>query len=99
MKLHLNYVKKVGFLEYYKELDTEEGMEQYENVNELLNSIKMFVDDPNNVDKSLIAYLQNLPLESEKIEEERELKELEETDMIKKKSIFNDSSFFKRFRI
>ena len=76
---------KVGFLQYYKELDTEEGMEQYENVNELLNSIKMFVDDPNTVDKSLISYLQNLPLESEKIEEEREIKEQEENDMIKKK--------------
>jgi len=78
-------VKKVGFLEYYKELDTEEGLEQYENVNELLNSIKMFVDDPNTADKSLISYLQNLPLESEKIEEEIELKEQEENDIIKKK--------------
>lgn len=76
---------KVGFLQYYKELDTEEGMEQYENVNELLNSIKMFVDDPNNVDKSLISYLQNLPLESEKIEEEKEIREQEENDIVKKK--------------
>ena len=32
---------KVGFLQYYKELDTEEGMEQYDNVNELLNRVTL----------------------------------------------------------
>ena len=39
-----------------------EGLARYENVQELLNGIKEFVDDAENEDKSLAAFLQNIAL-------------------------------------
>ena len=77
--------EKVGFKEYYESLDTEESEKQNKNLEDLLNSIKMFVDDPLNIDKGLVNYLQNLPLEADKIDEEKEMREFEENDEIKKK--------------
>jgi DNA helicase-2/ATP-dependent DNA helicase PcrA len=39
-----------------------EGMARYENIQELLNGIKEFVDDPEKEDKSLAAFLQDIAL-------------------------------------
>jgi DNA helicase-2/ATP-dependent DNA helicase PcrA len=41
---------------------TVEGLARYENVQELLNAIKEFVDNPENEDKSLSAFLQSVSL-------------------------------------
>ena len=41
---------------------TAEGLSRYENVQELLNAIKEFVDDPEKSDKSLTAFLQDVAL-------------------------------------
>lgn len=41
---------------------TVEGLSRYENVQELLNAIKEFVDDPEKTDKSLTAFLQEVTL-------------------------------------
>ena len=41
---------------------TIEGLSRYENVQELLNAIKEFVDNPENDDKSLSAFLQEVSL-------------------------------------
>jgi DNA helicase II / ATP-dependent DNA helicase PcrA len=41
---------------------TIEGLSRYENVQELLNAIKEFVDMPDNQDKSLSAFLQDISL-------------------------------------
>jgi DNA helicase II / ATP-dependent DNA helicase PcrA len=41
---------------------TVEGLARYENVQELLNSIKQFVDDPEIEEKSLDSFLQNVSL-------------------------------------
>jgi DNA helicase II / ATP-dependent DNA helicase PcrA len=42
-----------------------EGLARYENLQELLNGIKEFVDDPENEDKTLEAFLQNVALLSD----------------------------------
>lgn len=59
--------ESAGFLKYYKELGTEEDMTKYENIQELLNSIKIFVDDKDNKDKSLSAYVNSLQLDSDEL--------------------------------
>jgi DNA helicase-2/ATP-dependent DNA helicase PcrA len=41
---------------------TVEGLARYENVQELLNAIKEFVDNPDNEEKSLSAFLQSVSL-------------------------------------
>jgi DNA helicase-2/ATP-dependent DNA helicase PcrA len=41
---------------------TVEGLSRYENVQELLNAIKEFVDDPEKTDKTLTAFLQEVAL-------------------------------------
>jgi DNA helicase-2/ATP-dependent DNA helicase PcrA len=41
---------------------TVEGLSRYENVQELLNAIKEYVDDPERTDKSLGAFLQDVSL-------------------------------------
>jgi DNA helicase-2/ATP-dependent DNA helicase PcrA len=41
---------------------TVEGLSRYENVQELLNAIKEFVEDPDKEDKSLAAFLQEVSL-------------------------------------
>ncbi|AMM51955.1 ATP-dependent DNA helicase [Rufibacter sp. DG15C] len=41
---------------------TVEGLARYENIQELLNAIKEFVDDPEKEDKSLPAFLQDIAL-------------------------------------
>jgi DNA helicase II / ATP-dependent DNA helicase PcrA len=51
-----------GLVKELFEDKTIEGLSRYENVQELLNAIKEFVDMPDNPDKSLGAFLQDIAL-------------------------------------
>ncbi|MCG8391326.1 MAG: UvrD-helicase domain-containing protein [Cytophagales bacterium] len=54
--------KSSGILRELYEDKTVEGLSRYENVQELLNAIKEYVDDPEKEDKSLGAFLQEIAL-------------------------------------
>ena len=54
--------KESGLLKELYDDKTIEGISRYENVQELLNGIKEFVDNPEVKDKSLGAYLQDIAL-------------------------------------
>jgi DNA helicase-2/ATP-dependent DNA helicase PcrA len=54
--------KSSGLLRDLYEDKTVEGLSRYENVQELLNAVKEFVDDPEKEDKSLGAFLQEVSL-------------------------------------
>ncbi|MFK7900812.1 MAG: ATP-dependent helicase [Cyclobacteriaceae bacterium] len=54
--------KESGVLKTLYEDKTIEGVSRYENIQELLNGIKEFVDDEKTEDKSLAAYLQDIAL-------------------------------------
>ncbi len=54
--------KTTGLLRELYTDKTVEGMARYENMQELLNSIKQYVDNEENEDKSLSAFLQNVSL-------------------------------------
>ncbi|WP_425391884.1 ATP-dependent helicase [Ekhidna sp.] len=54
--------KTSGLLKELYEDKTIEGMNRYENTQELLNAIKEFTDDPDREDKSLGAFLQDVAL-------------------------------------
>ncbi len=54
--------KSSGILKELYEDKTVEGLTRYENVQELLNAIKEFVDNPENEDKSLSSFLQTVSL-------------------------------------
>jgi DNA helicase-2/ATP-dependent DNA helicase PcrA len=54
--------KASGLLKELYEDKTVEGLSRYENVQELLNAIKEYVDDPEKEDKSLGAFLQEVSL-------------------------------------
>jgi DNA helicase-2/ATP-dependent DNA helicase PcrA len=54
--------KGSGLLRELYEDKTVEGLSRYENVQELLNAIKEFVDDPERQDKSLGSFLQEVSL-------------------------------------
>jgi DNA helicase-2/ATP-dependent DNA helicase PcrA len=54
--------KGSGLLRELYEDKTVEGLSRYENVQELLNAIKEYVDDPEREDKSLGAFLQEISL-------------------------------------
>ncbi len=54
--------KTSGILRELYEDKTVEGLSRYENVQELLNAIKEFVDNPDNEEKSLSAFLQSVSL-------------------------------------
>lgn len=54
--------KSSGLLKELYEDKTVEGLSRYENVQELLNAIKEYVDDPEKEDKSLSAFLQEVSL-------------------------------------
>ncbi|MCS7005156.1 MAG: UvrD-helicase domain-containing protein [Cytophagales bacterium] len=59
------YIAKMsGVLRELYEDKTPEGKVRYENVQELLNSIKAFTDSPENTDKSLTSFLQQIALVS-----------------------------------
>lgn len=58
-----SHVAKVsGLMKELYEDKTVEGLSRYENVQELLNAIKEFVDNPENEEKSLSAFLQSVSL-------------------------------------
>ena len=54
--------KGSGLLRELYEDKTIEGLSRYENVQELLNAIKEFVDDPENEEKDLDSFLQEVAL-------------------------------------
>lgn len=54
--------KNSGILRALYEDKTIEGLNRYENVQELLNAIKEYVDNPENEDKTLGAFLQEIAL-------------------------------------
>jgi DNA helicase-2/ATP-dependent DNA helicase PcrA len=54
--------KGSGLLRELYEDKTVEGLSRHENVQELLNAIKEYVDDPEKTDKSLGAFLQDVSL-------------------------------------
>lgn len=54
--------KRSGLLKDLYEDKTVEGLNRYENVQELLNAVKEFVDDQEKEDKSLGAFLQEVAL-------------------------------------
>jgi len=54
--------KSSGLMKELYEDKTVEGLSRYENVQELLNAIKEYVDDPEKEDKSLGAFLQEVSL-------------------------------------
>src|SRR5690606_38415841 len=54
--------KNSGLLKELYEDKTIEGLNRYENVQELLNAIKEFVDNPENEDKTLGSFLQEIAL-------------------------------------
>lgn len=54
--------KASGLLKELHEDKTVEGLTRYEHIQELLNSIKQFVDDPENNDPSLGSFLQEIAL-------------------------------------
>ncbi len=58
----LQIAKTSGLLHELYVDKTVEGLARHENVQELLNSIKQFVDNPDVEDKSLGAFLQNVSL-------------------------------------
>lgn len=58
----LEIAKNSGLLKELYEDKSIEGLARYENVQELLNGIKEFVDNPENEDKSLSAFLQEVAL-------------------------------------
>jgi DNA helicase-2/ATP-dependent DNA helicase PcrA len=58
-----SYIAKTsGILRELYEDKTVEGLSRYENVQELLNSVKQFVDNPENEEKTLSAFLQTVTL-------------------------------------
>lgn len=58
-----NHIAKAsGILKELHDDKTVEGLSRYENVQELLNAIKEFVDNPDNEDKSLGSFLQSVSL-------------------------------------
>ena len=61
-------VKGSGLLREYEE-KTNEGLSRVENVQELLNAIKRYVENPENEDKSLGSFLQNVSLETSQDED------------------------------
>lgn len=54
--------KNSGILRELYEDKTVEGLSRYENVQELLNAIKEFTDDPEREDRSISAFLQDVAL-------------------------------------
>src|SRR3712207_7489731 len=54
--------KQSGIIEELYADKSIEGLARYENIQELLNGIKEYVDDPEKEDKSLSAFLQDIAL-------------------------------------
>ena len=54
--------KSSGLLKHFREDDTVQGRSQYDNLNELLNSIRAFADSTDTEDTSLSSYIQQVTL-------------------------------------
>jgi DNA helicase II / ATP-dependent DNA helicase PcrA len=65
--------KQSGILKELYEDKTIEGLNRYENVQELLNAIKEYVDSPDNEDKSLGAFLQEIALLTDEDQKKEEV--------------------------
>lgn len=65
--------KNSGLLKELYEDKTVEGLNRYENVQELLNAIKEFVDNPDTADKGLGAFLQEVSLLTDADDKNKEL--------------------------
>ncbi|WOK04877.1 UvrD-helicase domain-containing protein [Imperialibacter roseus] len=65
--------KNSGLLKELYEDKTVEGLNRYENVQELLNAIKEFVDNPETNDKTLGAFLQEVSLLTDADDKNKEL--------------------------
>jgi DNA helicase-2/ATP-dependent DNA helicase PcrA len=61
-KIAMHVAQSTGILRELYADKTVEGLARYENIQELLNSIKQYVDNEENDDKSLAAFLQNVSL-------------------------------------
>jgi DNA helicase II / ATP-dependent DNA helicase PcrA len=61
-KVATHVAQSTGILRELYADKTVEGLARYENLQELLNSIKQFVDNEENEDKSLASFLQNVSL-------------------------------------
>lgn len=68
----MEIAKNSGLLKELYEDKSIEGLARYENVQELLNGIKEFVDNPENTDKGLGAFLQEISLLTNADEPENE---------------------------
>ncbi|MBC7920779.1 MAG: UvrD-helicase domain-containing protein [Ferruginibacter sp.] len=64
--------KASGILKELYEDKSVEGMARYENIQELLNAIKEYVDNPENPDKGLSAFLQTVSLLTNADEDEKD---------------------------
>jgi DNA helicase-2/ATP-dependent DNA helicase PcrA len=64
--------KTSGILKELYDDKTVEGMARYENIQELLNAIKEYVDNPENEEKSLSAFLQAVSLLTNADEDEKD---------------------------
>src|SRR6185369_13853759 len=64
--------KSSGLLKELYEDKTAEGLSRFENVQELLNAIKEYVDDPEKEDKSLGAFLQEVSLNTSQDEKDND---------------------------
>ncbi len=64
--------KSSGLLKELYEDKTVEGLSRFENVQELLNAIKEYVDDPEKEDKSLGAFLQEVSLNTSQDEKDND---------------------------
>ncbi len=65
--------KNSGLLKELYEDKTVEGLNRYENVQELLNAIKEFVDNPETPDKTLGAFLQEVSLLTDADDKNKEM--------------------------
>ena len=61
-KLAKEVAMQSGIMKELYNKDTVESMERYKNLQELLNSVKVFVDDPKNENKSLESFLEHIAL-------------------------------------
>ncbi|MDD9139734.1 MAG: exodeoxyribonuclease V subunit gamma [Candidatus Cardinium sp.] len=66
-----NYIaKESGLLRQLYEDQTVEGLARYEHIQELLSSLKQFVDNHNNEDNSLASFLQTVALMTQEYEDD-----------------------------
>lgn len=65
-EIALDICEQTSFLKKIKEKTSDNSKEQYEDLCELLDIIKIFVENKDQKDKSLLAFLQDLPLKMDR---------------------------------